>query len=145
MLKVIGIKQTNLQYEAKYIDQVKNYNILTNYMSDECKPYRIHQTAMLWIDEEGMLGEIECIYPKMVESTEMPELSGISKQQGTPIFELMSSQGIELHIQYQKNSFMIWLAEHKVIHSGIESGNIIFLITAESELIGILCEQVIIE
>ncbi len=145
LIKVTDIKESELTFEAKYIKEVRNYDILTNYMSDDCVPYRIHQATMLWISEAGELGEIECIYPIMVESKEPLELSGFPQKHGVPILEVVSSEDAEVWIEYQKNTFIIWLAANKSIQSCIEAANIKFLVTAESELIGILCERVTIE
>ncbi len=43
-------------------------------MDDNFTPYRIEQSVMMWINEEDVLGEIECIFAKQVndEVTLMP-------------------------------------------------------------------------
>ncbi|WP_239075138.1 hypothetical protein [Listeria seeligeri] len=50
--------------EVSFIDEIKNYDIVTEKMNDDFYTYRLGSNVMMWLNHEGLLGEIECIFPK---------------------------------------------------------------------------------
>lgn len=92
--------------------EVKNFNILTSKMDDDFLPYRINKNCMMWVSEEGFLGEIECIYPN--ETFKLPEYiyAYIPLCQGLPLVE-----GI-----YSDSSTAVYLADDRYILIFEESG-----------------------
>lgn len=50
-----------------YETSIMNFDILTEKMNDNFIPHRIEQNVMMWLSDDGLLGEIECIYPKLLD------------------------------------------------------------------------------
>lgn len=55
MIKINSIKDIKTEIEISYTPEVKTYDISTTLMTDECKPYRVAESAMIWINEVGFL------------------------------------------------------------------------------------------
>lgn len=68
MIRLLDIRVEETDIETSNIPEVRTYNIISGMMSDDCKPFRIAQSAMIWMTEDGYIGEIECIYPIEVDA-----------------------------------------------------------------------------
>ncbi|MBC1611600.1 hypothetical protein HB910_13795, partial [Listeria welshimeri] len=57
----------SIKSENNYEESVQNFDILTERMNDDFIPHRVEQNIMMWLDNHGILGEIECIFPTQIE------------------------------------------------------------------------------
>lgn len=139
MIKIICniIKNTNV--EITYIPAVRTYNVASGLMTDNCRPFRIAQSAMIWIDENGYIGEIECIYPVVVEDQICTIKDNVEIFYGFPAFEVVCCDN-EVYVQSQDSGFIIWFSKDKEIDTIITFKQLRFLI-ASNELVGITCKE----
>ena len=139
MIKLIGLQPITTTITSTFTPEVRTYNIVSGIMSDECKPYRVAQQAMMWLNDEGFLGELECIYPQMVEQALCRYQNDIVPQNGFPQFEVVSRDNIS-YVQHQGKSFCVWLDRDKTINSEVLYESIHFMF-ADGELVGIRADQ----
>lgn len=140
MIRVMGFNDVQTEIEVSYTAEVKTYNLITDLMSDECEPYRVAQSAMLWLNRNGDIGELECIYPKVVESSPCRFSELIYEQKGLPQLEVTSDDS-DVYVQHHEEGYIVWFTKGKVIDSQIQMKNTTFLL-AGSELSGIVCKGV---
>jgi hypothetical protein len=140
MIKLRGLQSVDTTVTSTFTPEVRTYNIVSGRMSDECKPYRVAQHAMLWLDDEGFLGELECIYPQVVEQACCHHPGNLAPRSGFPQFEILSTDNI-CAVQHQGNSFTVWFSRDKTIDDEIMFENVHFLF-AGNELVGIKADQV---
>ncbi|HAK1623352.1 TPA: hypothetical protein H1053_002809, partial [Listeria monocytogenes] len=57
----------SIKSENNYEESVQNFDILTERMEDDFIPYRVEQNVMMWLNDDGIIGEIECIFPTQIE------------------------------------------------------------------------------
>lgn len=58
MIKLITFKTEDTNIQITYTPDVRTYNVVSGLMNDECKPFKIAQSAMMWVNDKGYLGEI---------------------------------------------------------------------------------------
>jgi len=139
MIKIKSYKTKDTNIEVTYTPNVKTYNIVSGLMTDDCRPFRIAQSAMLWIDENGYIGEIECIYPIVVKEQICTFKDKMKTFDGFPAFEIPYCDN-EVYLQNQDSGFIIWLSKDKNIDTIITFKQLRFLI-ANGELVGITCKK----
>jgi hypothetical protein len=142
LIKIVGIQDVQTEIEATYAVEVKTYNLVTGYMSDDCQPYRVAQSAMIWLNNAGEIGEVECIYPRVVEIPPCTMSEQVEKQEGFPKLDI-TSEASEVCIQHQEGNFTIWFEKDKAVNSQIQAGTITFLLTEGNVLVGIICKDVV--
>lgn len=142
MIKVVDVCEMNINTDVSFTPEVKTYNILTGKMTDECKPFRIAQSAMMWIDSEGFLGEIECIYPQIVKESLCEKSSNIAKKSGLPKLEIDGCAN-EISIQHWNDGYIIWISKDKEIDSQIDFDKLVFWIS-DNELVAIKCTDYLV-
>ncbi|WP_322908107.1 hypothetical protein [Paenibacillus campi] len=98
---------------------------------------------MIWLSASDELGEVECIFPTVVENPPCKPSGSINKQTGFPILAMTSEPVNEVCIQFHEEDFTIWFVTDKVIDSQIQADAITFLIANANELVGIICGNVI--
>lgn len=127
--------------ENIYEESVENFDILTERMSDDFSPYRIEQNVMMWLDREGVLGEIECIFPTQLdEEIYLSESKNNLTENGFPLIDLEKSLKIpEVKVFKSEKYFTLYLSELKVYDKNIISNNLSFYIN-NNELIAIKAE-----
>ncbi|WP_099225447.1 hypothetical protein [Listeria costaricensis] len=83
------IKETlneSITSKNSYEESVENIDILTEKMDDDFVPYRVEQNVMMWLNQEGLLGEIECIFPtKLDEEVRLVKRANITVENGFPL------------------------------------------------------------
>ena len=136
MIKLVGVQPIATAVTSTITPEVRTYDIVSEMMSDECKPYRVAEHAMLWLDNQGFLGELECIYPQVVEQPLCNYLDEVIPQNGYPQLIVSSCDNVS-YIQHQGDNFSIWLAKDKTIDNEVLSGNVHFLF-ADNELVGLV-------
>jgi|LSQX01.2.fsa_nt_gb hypothetical protein len=139
MIKIISYRTKDTNIEITYTPNVRTYNIVSGLMTDDCRPFRIAQSAMIWIDENGYIGEIECIYPIVVEDQICTFKDKVKIFDGFPAFEIPYCDN-EVYIQNQVNGFIIWFSKDKEIDTIITFKQLKFLIS-NNELVGITCKE----
>ncbi len=140
VIKRIGIHSIEVAVLATFDDVVRTYNIVTGMMSDECKPFEVAiNHTMMWLDNKGYLGEIECRVPSLVEYAPCSASITSELREYFPQFAILSSNNISL-AQRCESGFILWLASDKVIDTKIHYKTLQFLI-ANDELVGIVAHQ----
>lgn len=141
MIKIISYRTEDTNIEITYTPDVRTYNIVSGLMTDDCRPFRIAQSAMIWIDENGYIGEIECIYPIVVEEQTCIFKDKVKTFDGFPAFEIpYCGNDNEVYIQNQDSGFIIWFSKDKEIDTIIKFKQLRFLIVS-NELVGITCKE----
>lgn len=142
MIKIKGIKAKDTEIKISFTSQVKTYNIISGFMSDECKPYRVAQSVMIWINGDGYIGEIECIYPTNVNKTQCNYSEKVNQINGLPIIEIYSCDN-EAFIQHFEGGFILWLSKDKFINTEVSFKDLTFLLSGK-ELVAIKANHTII-
>ena len=96
MIKLLNTIVVNTEIEVSFTPEVKTYNIVTGFMSDNCRPFRVSEHIMIWITEEGYIGEIECIYPETVDTPLCSYSHDLSRKLGFPQSRRQVVQSISL-------------------------------------------------
>jgi hypothetical protein len=142
MIKLIAVRSEETEIQSTYTPDVRTYNIVSGLMSDDCKPYRVAQSMMIWMTESGHMGEIECIYPVAVEGQMCLFKEIVKELSGFPVFEVLCCDN-EAYIQNHNNGFTLWLTKDKEVDTQIEFKQLKFLV-ANNELVGINCKEYVI-
>lgn len=133
---MIKYKKNTLDYsicDSSFAEEVKTFNIITSKMDDDCKPYRINQNCMMWVSGEGILGEIECIFPivtvnlpkcieKSVPSCEgFPFVEGLYSDSSTKVylddgrFILVFDDSEVATIRYQQDNVCLYASKQSIL------------------------------
>ncbi|MFL5703900.1 MAG: hypothetical protein ACJ8AG_13850 [Ktedonobacteraceae bacterium] len=128
--------------EASFTPEVSTYNIVSGLMSNDCKPFRIAQGTMLWLHEDGFLGELECIFPQIVDKPLCSYATGISQREGFPQFEVRSLDNEDC-IQNCEDGFIAWLVRDTTVDLQVCFKNVHFFFSID-ELVAIEAHQVLL-
>ncbi|MGX7150326.1 hypothetical protein [Enterococcus ureasiticus] len=127
--------------ENIYEESVENFDILTERMNDDFIPYRVEQNVMMWLDEEGVLGEIECIFPvQLDEEISLVKSKNTLVQNGFPLIDTEKSVEVPVvRVFKNKEYFILYFSELELYDKSIISKNLSFYIN-NNELIAIKAE-----
>ena len=141
MLKIKNILDETVTSENVYEESVENFDILTEKMNDDFIPYRIEQNVMMWLDEKGVLGEIECIFPTQLdEKISLLKNENTLIQNGFPLIDIEESVEVsEVKVFKNKEYFMLYISESKMYNKKIISKNLSFYVD-NNELIALKAE-----
>ncbi|EHC1819165.1 hypothetical protein JT373_002990, partial [Listeria monocytogenes] len=67
-MKIKKILPQTIKSEVYFIDEIKNFDIVTEKMNDNFYTYRLGSNVMMWLNDEGVIGEIECIFPAQIDN-----------------------------------------------------------------------------
>ncbi|MBC2330394.1 hypothetical protein [Listeria swaminathanii] len=67
-MKIKKILPQTIKSEVSFIDEIKNFDIVTEKMNDNFYTYRLGSNVMVWLNDEGVIGEIECIFPAQTDN-----------------------------------------------------------------------------
>ena len=140
MIKLTELIIVDAEIELSFTPSVKTYNVVTSFMSDACKPYRVSDSTMIWLSEKGELGELECIYPTIADEPLCQFSDKLAQGNGFPRF-LITSHDNDTYVQHDDDGFTVWLKRNRVIDTEILFANLIFLIS-EKELVAISAKKV---
>lgn len=141
MIEIVELLRINIPklIISTYNPAVKTFNILTEFMNDACKPYQIGKNLCIWLDKDGILGELDCVFPRLI-SHEKCSLDSIKQRsKGVPLFKLLSANS-DIYVQQISSGFIVWIAENKEVTHEIQMGSIKFFLSGR-ELVGILSED----
>jgi hypothetical protein len=141
MIKVIGLQSlADVDIEVSYTPEVRTYNIISGMMSDDCLPFRVAQHVMVWLNTDGLLGELEAIYPPIVGVSLCTYADHINEQEGFPRL-MVVAVGDEGLLQPIEDGFVVWFAQKRMIDRIITFKTLTFL-AVEDELVAIVAHQV---
>ena len=142
MIKLIGLQSIATTIAAYRTEDV--CDIESGKLSDDCRVYEVvADHAMLWLDKEGFFGELECLFPYVVEQAYCRYPDNLVPRYGFPQLKVLSTDNI-CAVQDQGDSYTIWLARDKTIDDEIVYGSVHFLF-ADDELVGIKATEISIE
>lgn len=143
MIKLEEVCRVETHILAMIDDEARAYTIDTDFLSDSCKPYEVARNhTMIWLDEHGFLGEIECLTPMIVEKSPC-RTQEVSPQEGFPRLAILSHNNISV-VQLIDDGYIIWLEEGKTIDTEVQYKTLQFLFAGD-ELAGIVAHDVISE
>ncbi len=143
MIKLEEVCKVETRILAVIDDEARAYTINTDFLSDSCKPYEVARNhTMIWLDEHGFLGEIECLRPTIVEKPAC-HIQGVSHREGFPRLAVPSPNNISM-VQLIDDGYIIWLADGKTVDTEIQYKTLQFLFAGD-ELTGIVAHGVITE
>ncbi|WP_348920545.1 hypothetical protein [Enterococcus rotai] len=137
-MKIKEVVCSTIKIKNSFEESIGNFDILTEKMDDNFTPYRIEQSVMVWINEEGVLGEIECIFPEQVndEITLIPSKI-VREQNGFPIISINEEISCnEVLVFAGDDYFVLYFTNTKEYDMKIISQNLVFYLF-NSELIAI--------
>jgi hypothetical protein len=140
MIKVIGLRHPNVDIEASYTPEVRTYNIISGIMSDDCQPFRVARHVMVWLNADGLLGELESIYPPIVGVSFGAYADQINYEEGFPQLMVFAPES-EGSIQLLEDGFVVWFAQKQMIDRIITFKTLAFLVS-EGELVALEAHQV---
>lgn len=140
MIKLIGLPAVETDIVASFTPEVNAYNIVSGFMSDECKPYRVAQKVMIWLHDEGFVGELEAISPWVIDTSPCNFSEKASQREGFPQF-IVPSRDNEGLIQHIEDGYVVWLAKGKTIDEQITYKQVQFFLS-EEELVAIAARHV---
>lgn len=116
--------------ENSYEASIMNFDILTEKMNDNCIPYRIEQNAMMWVNEDGLLGEIECIYPKLLdEEVALAKDQYTLEESGFPLISVEGSLEVsEVNVFQGEEYFILYFSELQNYNRIIISDSLTFYV-----------------
>ncbi|EAD7915266.1 hypothetical protein EDX87_14655 [Listeria monocytogenes] len=132
----------SIKSENNYEESVQNFDILTERMEDDFIPYRVEQNVMMWLNDDGIIGEIECIFPTQIEQ----QISLIEEEDtvvlnGFPLVDTEENVFIpEVKVFKKDNYFMLYLSKSCKYNKIIISENLTFYVY-NTELIAIKAIQ----
>lgn len=135
MIQLTEIQSSDVDIDVSITPEVRTYNIVSGFMSDDARPYRVAQHVMIWLDPTGFLGELEAIYPLIVHNSPCQYGKELSRKAGFPRFEIPACDN-EGMIQLLDDGFVVWLAKEKTIDGQIDFNNVQFLL-AQGEMVAI--------
>ncbi len=126
MIKVIGLQPlADVDIEVSYTPEVRTYNIISGMMSDDCLPFRVAQHVMVWLNTDGLLGELEAIYPPIVGLSLCTYAEHINEQEGFPRM-MVVAVGDEGLLQPTEDGFVVWFAQKRMIDKSLPSKRSLF-------------------
>lgn len=140
MIRVTGMNDKKVYIEVKYVQEVKTYNVTTEFMSDDCVNYRVEQSNMIWLNDQGEIGEIESIFPKIVQQAPCYFAEQIEYKNAFPLLHIISKND-DFCVQHDHNEFTMWFVKEKLINLQVNYQNIDFFI-GNDELLGIHCRHI---
>lgn len=136
MIRLIEVVHESFaNIETSYIDEIKTFNIVTNFMDDDCKAYEIAIGSMLWNNDNSIMGELECIFPPIVHSDQCVFSKGIRSVNGIPKLKVIDNNA-DVCLQLSESDYIIWFKKEANIDLQINSNNVEFLFSDE-ELVAI--------
>lgn len=132
--KLVEIKEDVcgiLTSENSYEISIMNFDILTEKMNDNFLPYRIEQNVMMWLSDDGLLGEIECIYPELlVEEVNLVKDQNMVKKSGFPLINMDESLKVpKVKIFLGKEYFILYFSESQNYNKIIISESLTFYVS----------------
>src|SRR5699024_537537 len=123
--KIKNILNKALTSKNVYEESVENFDILTEKMNDDFIPYRVEQNVIMWLDEEGILGEIECIFPSQIdEKISLVGSENIEIKDGFPLIDREGSTEVSIvKVFKNKEYFILYFSELKKYDKKIVSKN----------------------
>lgn len=137
-MKIKEVVCYTIKIKNSFEESIGNFDILTEKMDDNFTPYRIEQSVMMWINEEGVLGEIECIFPEQVND-EITLISSkiVREQNAFPIININEEISCnEVLVFANDDYFVLYFNNTKEYDMKIISQNLVFYLF-NSELIAI--------
>jgi|SRR5690625_1405439 len=107
-------------------------------MNDDFISYRVEQNVMIWLNEKGVLGEIECIFPRQVDEEVILKVNEESKViRGLPLIDTKKKLKSEYVSVFASDTyFVIYLSKSKQYDKKVISQNLVFYLN-QLELIAI--------
>jgi hypothetical protein len=139
MIRLIEVHTSESAMEVSITPEVHTYNIVSGYMSDDARAYRVADYVMIWLALPGFVGEVEAIYPPIVQNSPCHSGKELIRSTGFPRFEIAACDN-EGMIQPMNDGFIVWLAKGKTIDRQIDFKQVQFLL-ADDELVGIVAHQ----
>lgn len=127
-----------IKSENSYEESVQNFDILTEKMNDDFIAYRVEQNVMMWLNEDGIIGEIECIFPTQIEQQiTLTKDKNTLVQNGFPIIDTDENVFIpEVRVFKNDSHFILYLSESDKFNKEIVSENLTFY-AQDTELVAI--------
>lgn len=126
MFKIKDVLEENIEITTSFIKEVNTYSILTEKMNDDCLPIRYSQSLMVWIDENGYIGEMESIFPVQTEEDmEFSFTSNFVREKGLPKIEVFE-ENKDIKVKNTKGGFILLFTDSTKIDRVIECRNIKF-------------------
>ncbi|EAC3357437.1 hypothetical protein [Listeria monocytogenes] len=137
-MKIKKILPQTIKSEVSFIDEIKNFDIVTEKMNDSFYTYRLESNVMMWLNDEGIIGEIECIFPKQLDKEiSLVKNQKILTQQGFPLIDTETEITVhEISIFKGANYFTLYLTKSANYNKEIISENLVFYLH-DMELIAI--------
>ncbi|WP_239257385.1 hypothetical protein [Listeria ilorinensis] len=137
-MKIKEMLNESITSKNSYEESVENIDILTEKMDDDFIPYRVEQNVMMWLNQEGLLGEIECIFPtRLDEEVRLVKRANITVETGFPLINTEETMEVpEVKTFVGNEYFVLYFSELTEYDRMIVANDLSFYLE-EEELIAI--------
>lgn len=144
MIKCRELHTLETSILATYDQEVQAYNIITGIMSDSFRPYEVvPDHIMMWVNEEGFLGEVECLQPVLVTAPPCRMREEAVRREGFPQLEILARNRFYM-VQHSEDGFVIWIDERREVDTVVVYKTMQFLLSGQ-EVVGIVAQQALPE
>ncbi|MHC5218146.1 hypothetical protein ACYSNR_15910 [Enterococcus sp. LJL128] len=133
--------QQDLESEVTYVDEIKNFDIVTEKMNDNFYTYPLGTNMMMWLDDDGLIGEIECIFPEQLDrEIFLIEKQGTLMQNGFPLINTEVPVEVSIAKVFKGNDyFVLYFSESETYNKKVIATNLTFYVD-NNELVAIKAE-----
>lgn len=143
-MKIKKILPQTIKSEVSFIDEIKNFDIVTEKMNDNFYTYRLGSNVMMWLNDEGVIGEIECIFPAQTDNLiTLWEEKNTVVQNGFPMIDtdIIENEAFipKVRVFNHGDYFILYFSNMYKYNKEIISENLTFYVK-DTELIAIKAE-----
>ncbi|MGX7129080.1 hypothetical protein [Enterococcus wangshanyuanii] len=133
--------QQDLKSEVTYIDEVKNFDIVTEKMNDDFYTYPLGTNMMMWLDDDGLIGEIECIFPEQLDrEVFLIKKQEILMQNGFPLINTEVPVEVSIaKVFKRKDYFTLYFSKLETYNKEIVATILTFYVN-DNELVAVKAE-----
>ncbi|WP_088810495.1 MULTISPECIES: hypothetical protein [Listeria] len=136
-MKVKRVLQQELMCEVTVIDEIKNFDIITEKMDDDFYTFPLGTNMMMWLNQDGLLGELECIFPEQIDEEIVLNNQNAVVKVGFPLVEIEEAVTVSKAKVFRSEAyFTLYFSEIKTYDKCIISKNLSFYVNND-ELIAI--------
>lgn len=127
-MKIIEIVEGMMDSKNQHEADIHNYDITTEFMEDDFVPARVAESMMLWVGQNGKIGEIELIFPdETKEKKSYHTNKSIPQKIGFPLVKPVR-QKHNVSVYRDADGFTIYISDSEICDYVVHSGKLSFYI-----------------
>ena len=114
MIRILRRVETDTTVSTYFDVKSGVYNIEFGTLSEQCRPMRIAKYMIVWVDDNGIIGELESIGPREVIHSSL-DLTCIESVHGIPAIKYVPFSEEPVHVINTPEGFTLLLSENAKI------------------------------